>query len=324
VPDAEFMDTYRRFVTGWSMEDVPQVATVPLNNLVAECDFKLTPFFQLVPFTPADKNLLFSRSAIFGGAREPDYGAKFKLSGRFSNDTRKSVHFGTVAYETRLTITAMRLLKQGDVGARMMYYRSSLEHEEFTGGSGMGLQAREFTSAPYLLKADEGSSLLSLATLLHSAPRSLDVALRRFNQSYSRQSDEDRIIDLTIALESSLLADINEELKYRLALRGATVLKRERNPREVNALLLAMYDARSAIVHEGKLLHELEKFKSIGVYFTGFQPQNLPSLWEELTRQILRAYLAKGARGVTIKVFNKDLDSELVENIADTDSISRE
>src|SRR5216684_2539896 len=44
----------------------------------------------------------------------------------------------------------------------------------------------------------------------------LSVALRRFNQSYERETPEDQIIDLTIALESTLLGDLRDELKYRL------------------------------------------------------------------------------------------------------------
>jgi hypothetical protein len=208
VPDAEFLDTYRRFVEGWCMADVPQVATVPLLNFVAEASLKITPYFELVSFAPADKNLLFSRAAVFDDHREPDHHANFKLAGQFSNDTTRPVHFGTIAHETRLAIMAMRLLKAGDVGARMMYYRSSLEHEEFRGGSGLPFHVREFTRDVYNLTGDEGASLLSLIALLRAsqtggALRSLDVGLRRFNQSYSRPSGEDRIIDLTITLESS-------------------------------------------------------------------------------------------------------------------------
>jgi hypothetical protein len=322
VPDTELIDTYQRFVEGWHMADVPQLATIPLLNFVAETSFKITPYFDLVPFTPDDKNLLFSRTAAFGGHREPDFYARFKLSGQFSYDSSRPVHFGTLAHETWLVVTAMRLLKSGDVGAQMMYYRSSLEHEEFTGGSGMHLHAREFTQDNYNLTGEEGPPLLSLIALLRDNQaagglRLLDVGLRRFNQSYSRQSGEDRIIDLTIAFESSLLADINEELKYRLALRGATLLKEQRRPQEAHALLLALYDARSMIVHEGKLLHELDKLlKSLGTFFPGFQPQNLPSLCENLTRQVLKAYLSKLLGGATIKSVNKTLDSELVENMA--------
>lgn len=316
VSDVDLVDTYRRFAEGWSMADVPQVATIPLHNFTAAASLTITPYFELAHFTAADKNLLFSRTAIFSGHREPDHHSRFKLSGRFSNNTTRPVHFGTIFYESRLAIMAMRLLKSGDVGARMMYYRSSLEHEEFTGGSGMHFHVREFTQNAYTLQADEAASLLSLIALLRGAPRSLDVGLGRFNQSYSRQSGEDRVIDLTIALEGSLLADINQELRYRLALRGATLLRNERKPQEAYALLLALYDARSAIVHEGKLLHELDKkLKPLAAHFSGFQPQNLPSLSEDVTRQLLKAYLTRLASGETLGSVNARLDSELVENL---------
>jgi hypothetical protein len=322
APDTELVDTYRRFVEGWRMADVPQVATVPLLNFEAEASFTITPYFELAPFTPGDKNLLFSRTAAFGDHREPDHRARFKLTGQFSSDTKKPIHFGTVLTETWLAVMAMRLLKAGDVGVRMIYYRSALEHEEFTGGSGQHFHVREFTRDVYRLTAEEGPALLSLIAQLRTAQasgalRSLDVGLGRLNQSYSRQSGEDRIIDMTIALESSLLADVSEELKYRLALRGASLLRMVRKPQEVHALLLAIYDARSQIVHEGKPLHELGKtLKSLGAYFDGFQPQNLAPLCEDVTRQVLKLYLEKLVSGTTIKSVNKTLDSELVESMA--------
>src|SRR6266436_5573922 len=76
----------------------------------------------------------------------------------------------------------------------------------------------------------------------------LSVGLRRFNQSYERRIPEDQIIDLTIALESTLLADRDEELTYRLAVRGAALLAdvgTPWEPRKGRALLTTMYDVRS-------------------------------------------------------------------------------
>src|SRR5579864_3682092 len=286
VTESELLATYQKFAEGWRMEDVPQLATVPVLNLVSASNLRISPSLELVPFTPADKNLLFSRTAVFLGHRDPDQFAAFKLAGKFSNDMTKPVHFGTVAYETRLAIMAMRLLKAGDVGAQMLYYRSSIEHEEFTGGSGLPFHVREFTQDMYKLDADDAAPLLELLASLRGASQHLDVGLGRFNQSYSRETGEDRIIDLTIALESLLLADASDELKYRLALRGAALLVKDRDPREVNALLLALYDVRSAIVHEGKHLYEPNKaFKTLGTSVPGVQPKDLPSLCEELTRQ---------------------------------------
>jgi len=317
VVESELLATYRKFAEGWQMEDVPQVATVPILNLVSASNIRISPNLELVPFTPANKNVLFSRTAIFSGYRDADQFAAFKLAAQFSNDTRKPVHFGTVAYETRLAIIAMRLLKAGDVGAQMLYYRSSLEHEEFTGGSGLPFRVREFTQDMYQLGAEETAPLLGLLASLRGASQHLDVGLGRFNQSYSRQTGEDRIIDLTIALESLLLADIKDELKYRLALRGAALLQKHRDPREVNALLLALYDVRSAIVHDGKHLYELDRiFKTLGTSLPGVQPKDLPSLCEELTRQVLKEYVARLLTGVTTKGINKALDSDIVGSLA--------
>ena len=64
-------------------------------------------------------------------------------------------------------------------------------------------------------------------------------------------------------------------------------------------------------------MHDLGKtLKSLGTHFTNFQPRDLPTLCEELTRQVLKAYLSKLVSGTTIKAVNKTLDSELVESMA--------
>jgi hypothetical protein len=87
----------------------------------------------------------------------------------------------------------------------------------------------------------------------------LSVGLRRFNQSYERNIPEDQIIDLTVALESTLLADRGEELTYRLAVRGAALLANVGTPwelRKSRALLATMYDVRSRIVHGGQQLSD--------------------------------------------------------------------
>ena len=93
VADGDLIDTYRRFAEGWCAADVPQCATVPLLNFAAEASVEITPFLGIVPFTPSDKNLLFSRTAIFEGHRQPDFHANFKLSGQFSNDTNEAGTF---------------------------------------------------------------------------------------------------------------------------------------------------------------------------------------------------------------------------------------
>ncbi len=98
---------------------------------------------------------------------------------------------------------------------------------------------------------------------------------------------------MTIALESTLLADVRDELKYRLSLRGAALLAGAETlwePNRSRALLQAMYDARSSIVHAGKqladLTTDLAKLQRVGI-----PAQLFPQQCENIVRAILKAYV---------------------------------
>lgn len=83
--------------------------------------------------------------------------------------------------------------------------------------------------------------------------RRIDLALRRFNLAYERALPEDRLIDYAIALEALLLrGDEQQELAYRLALRGSALLGENPDARfEIFSLLRAAYSTRSNVVHGG-------------------------------------------------------------------------
>ena len=80
----------------------------------------------------------------------------------------------------------------------------------------------------------------------------------RFQPCLCTGPPRNRIIDLCIALESSLLSDVREELVYRLSLRGAALLAGKRDPEVTRWLLRKIYEARSAVVHDGKSLRQIE------------------------------------------------------------------
>jgi hypothetical protein len=114
----------------------------------------------------------------------------------------------------------------------------------------------------------------------------LRFAVRRFNLSYSRESAEDQLIDLVIALESALLPNTRDELRYKLALRAATLIGGLNLKQSFQVIQLA-YDLRSAVVHNGMPLHKClskmeERIKSCGV-----EPHNFVSGLRELTRRAL-------------------------------------
>lgn len=83
--------------------------------------------------------------------------------------------------------------------------------------------------------------------------RRIDLALRRFGLAYERALPEDRLIDYVIALEAILLrGDEQQELAYRLALRGSALLGKNPDARsEIFSRLRTAYSIRSDVVHGG-------------------------------------------------------------------------
>ncbi len=131
--------------------------------------------------------------------------------------------------------------------------------------------------------------------------RSLDLAIRRFNFSYERNLPEDKLIDLITAFEALYLKGTKEELTYKLALRFAHFIGKNKEDREhYFATLKGAYNIRSKVVHGEQMKpDDLDKeLKKLGVKSLA-----------ELVIQV-RGYLAE-----SIKTFINDLDSKSHDNI---------
>lgn len=80
----------------------------------------------------------------------------------------------------------------------------------------------------------------------------LSLTVSRFNSALDRPSFDDRLVDLTIALES--LLDTSTEIKFKVALFCSQLAKKSATEREsAFSLLQTLYDVRSAIVHGSNL-----------------------------------------------------------------------
>lgn len=80
-----------------------------------------------------------------------------------------------------------------------------------------------------------------------------ELAIRRLNSACNRITEDDSIIDITIALESILTSDTKTEIGYRLATRAALLCKLEPFNNLSSELIFEMckkiYDFRSTVVH---------------------------------------------------------------------------
>lgn len=82
----------------------------------------------------------------------------------------------------------------------------------------------------------------------------LHFGLQRFNTTYSRHAEDDKLVDCWVGLESLLLPDGSTELRYRIALRAAVLLEEAVDERHaLQGRILKLYDHRSEVVHGDKV-----------------------------------------------------------------------
>ena len=117
----------------------------------------------------------------------------------------------------------------------------------------------EFSSAQ--LSQSHFEETFSLLTKLQATKGRLDVATGRWNRSKSPFSAmEDQFIDLRVALEALYLKGIDQELRFRLATRGAWHLGTDADERqEYYKTFRDAYDTASAAVHAGEIDNNQDK-----------------------------------------------------------------
>lgn len=144
--------------------------------------------------------------------------------------------------------------------------------------------------ADYKLDGQDISVLLSLLPLIKGLDRQrfslLELALRRFNQSYGRIDLEDRLIDHMIAFEALYLNDAGAqergEMRFRLALRVAMFLRESSQRKSLYREIRAAYDMRSSIVHGD--IYELPKADGVVISAEEFVVKIEHYLRESLTK----------------------------------------
>ena len=245
-----------------------------------------------------------------------------------------SVDTAPVLAAARRLVTALRLTHEGDVSIRsaLSYFEpASLLRGAFPTRI-RDLRTPDFdpfvSTTRFELSGSDlpvvGDLALQIATI-ESAGRlgSLAVALRWFHRSYSREVPEDRVIDLAVCLESSLLAGMTEqaELSYRLALRGAALLRGSESPEHTVGLLRSAYTVRSKIVHTGKTLEEISKQKQSplkGRDFTTFAI-DLRSCVRKILREYIRR-MAEDVSHVSVETVNSQLEGDIQSALIARDS----
>lgn len=355
----QLLASYAHFQKTWTTTDALWVVIIPLLQFT--CDFQqeeqVSPHLQLTPFTTEEKTSIWNQAQgtdlslryAFSGPMHVDIHAfqrtAFKLSGTHIKP-KNGIGVGDsdeIAEEVLDILTALRLIRAGDVGVHAFFEKNDLprtsnptssmyiRNDQILRGHGpkYTLMKDDLPILRYLLDAlrrlrtqqqpKKGKQLSQRGTEQYYGD--LTLALGRFNQSYVRNRGEDRIIDLTIALESSLFSKQETELRYRFVLRGTALLAmagaKDWEPHKGKAFLQVMYDVRSSIVHNGQQLTDLEdKLKVLQRMGMGTSPYEFLRQCENIVREILRAYVFWRASGRSKETIIDDVERWIVDGIA--------
>jgi hypothetical protein len=317
----QLLEAYEGLKEEWTCPTVAWHLGAPLLNFKTEkCPVRIGQSLELAPLSHDEKTRLWNQNAAFGPFGEPqvmDRGdlarAHFVLQGA-STTARSDSGFGPeFRDEVVRVVTALRLLSSGDVGIPAVLGSSTALYEKFASQHVFNGRARN-SRRVYELRAANWDAFTKVYDALGAVDDKMSIPLRRFNQAYGRQSGEDAIIDLTIALESCLLPNTREELQYRLSTRGAALLARLRNGLETQALLKTMYEIRSEIVHNGKLLSHHGVRRKVESLSSGVDKDFMHAC-EDVVRDVLRESILRLAEGGSLAGLCEELDEQVLSGL---------
>jgi len=148
----------------------------------------------------------------------------------------------------------------------------------------------------YKYKPDDSSFAVNLISSFASLNKHLRdtllLSIRRLNSAQTRNSLEDKAIDLGIALEVLLLNDNkpNDPISLPFRLRGAWLLGDDgsRSRKKVCDLLKAIYDCRCKAVHGGKMKKSKYKIDGHDMQLTELMEEGF-GLCADLSTRIIKA-----------------------------------
>lgn len=323
LTDEQIRETYRRLKSEWFGPSVTWQIASPLTNFKTEKCGRIGSVLEIVSLSHGEKTELWNHDSEFGPLVESQVmgrgefaRALFKLCGTDSSRRDDLGIAPEIRDEVVRVLTALRLLKSGDIGAPGILACSTSTGiiDRFMSQFVFDGRTRNSGHVYELLEGD-WETFGRLYGALQTIPSNLQMALRRFNQAYGRILPEDALIDLTIALEICLLPNATDELLYRLSLRGAALLADSRNPTETQLLLKTLYEARSKIVHSGKNLSDAVsrgKVERLGVLVE----KGFLQACENVTREVLRECVLRVSRAGPLAQIIEELDRSILRGFS--------
>ena len=282
---------------------------IPLINFTSEInnDFLIGNNFCLKKFPDNEKNYIQHPDNFFLGKtlwemispisfEESEFILEYSWN---ANSGKPNIKF--IMDEIGKIITTFRLFKKGNLGVSVILGSTSLlarVPEDYK---------TERFNDKYNLCNSELTNFLELYQILgtYNVLRELELTLSRFNKCYGRINNEDKIIDLTVAIESCLLKD-NQELSYKFCLRGTSVLselEKYKDTQEIFNRLKKLYNIRSKIVHEGKLLEDLK------------ENDDYPNDVENLVRDLIIVLKDRIVNGLPLIKIKEGFDVEILNKL---------
>jgi hypothetical protein len=299
-------------------KEIPMKAIAPLLHFESEVDqINLHNGLSIEKITPCERkhllkmlkhvNLRWSDFSQFEYAIKYSYPDKKIVGVSSSNDSI----YEQIYQVLRNTISVSRLFKPGTIGASYVLLYPVLDtainveniitsnQPEITYGMNYKLTAQEITPFFKLWERLKPMNFVKM----HSN-NNIILALRRFNSSFNRATNEDKFIDLAICYEAlfSKEDDTSDSITHKLALRYARLISSDFKERiDYCKKMKDLYNERSTIMHgktlkKGSYSHakiENNLRKSIIAYLDRYKPNithkdiideiefNCPSLTQE-------------------------------------------
>lgn len=155
--------------------------------------------------------------------------------------------------ETEQVLTALRLLKKGKVYRKADFYRTNeWEWPKLSSAAGpFEISHPTLGGKKLTLESKEIQPLKDIFCIIQKPPSQLELAIKRFQKTYQKADEDDKIIDFMIAFESLVFrGEQSEERNLPIAISISMLLgvnTKERD--EIRTNLKVAYALRNGIVH---------------------------------------------------------------------------
>lgn len=250
-----FGDLFERFRQDIESSDIMVTELSPVMNLEIESDqIQIEPGIRLRQLLPDELEEWLNADRLFPSQPlTPHHLLKLRCAAEVIYQQNRHAAFGSNpdAHEkvSRL-ITAIRLLTDGFPRLAFTKRRTS---SLFTRSLSTGWRALTPRLGPSAkIRKSQEFELIDLYKRVGSSPNlsGAGLALVRWNSAGDRPTEEDKLIDYWIALESLFVPDTTQELSYRTALRIAAFIGSNGPERQrIYGEMKDSYRLRSEIVH---------------------------------------------------------------------------